>query len=427
MIDPNTGLATRKGEQRGIRGLCPLCGGPTHNEREKKQYQSLACLWRQAFGLEADRTPFTSENVDVLHAFMLKLNREGRLAYAHKPNGEPFKTAMHPTVRASLPKPEPKPKAAPKPKADKPKSLKEAYGEVAKVNCIACGAQPGRWCRDGEPDANGKRSGANLAQPHKARIDLVEANAAGKAAKGSKASAPVEPKGRKGKPKADAKPPVVAPTVETSTLEDELALRFACPDCKVLRGLECKTAGGEPRLPHAKRLAEVRKATKAGTMPTDQQSTMLPNGKERPGRKGRSAGPGDGQVVPFQTVKERAKAAREKAKAGEVNGAAADPVSPAPANGPTEPTEPHADQAEVQPDGASGTGTTVAQSADTAQEQPQGTPERKGRKGRPRPSRGDAPTETQPAADPEPAAEAPEFTPAEVTAALDAREVEPGA
>lgn len=112
LADHNLGCRmSRKGEKRdGSKGECEYCGGPAHNSREKKTYQSQACAARIVLGDDAEKAPYMRQVIAIA------------ASYAEKPfrfifdgsDGSTVRMVSHPatvarTVRTAAPAATPAP------------------------------------------------------------------------------------------------------------------------------------------------------------------------------------------------------------------------------------------------------------------------------------------------------------------------------
>lgn len=54
------------GKKKGLRGECPHCHGPLHNTHDQGPLIAFQCLWRQAFGSAAKKTPVDRTSLQTL-------------------------------------------------------------------------------------------------------------------------------------------------------------------------------------------------------------------------------------------------------------------------------------------------------------------------------------------------------------------------
>ena len=88
---------TRTGP-KGSKGMCCFCRGPLHNARDKKQLQQFACLWRQIYNYNADKTLVHAGSVRELAEYLAMAER----SYAPvAEEGKTLKTSTHPAHKRS--------------------------------------------------------------------------------------------------------------------------------------------------------------------------------------------------------------------------------------------------------------------------------------------------------------------------------------
>lgn len=63
MYKDHTVVHKAKGAKKGLRGVCPECEGPMHNLKDDAKLIAFACLWRQAFGPDARKTPVSATSL----------------------------------------------------------------------------------------------------------------------------------------------------------------------------------------------------------------------------------------------------------------------------------------------------------------------------------------------------------------------------
>ena len=69
------------GKKKGLRGVCPHCEGPLHNVKDDAKLIAFACLWRQAFGDKAKKTPV---NAGTLQAVVTQITNREITAWADR-------------------------------------------------------------------------------------------------------------------------------------------------------------------------------------------------------------------------------------------------------------------------------------------------------------------------------------------------------